>query len=137
MTPETLADLSRRAYRHMTPWTTAQFADTLTSPQSLLTTTDHAFVLGQVIADEAEILALAADPDHQRQGQAWRALTEFHRQAANRGATRAFLEVAAANTPARALYSGHGYRQVGLRRAYYRRADGSRDDALIMARSLP
>lgn len=137
MTPDALADLTLRAYRHLTPWSAAQVEQTLASPHSLLVATDHAFVLGQVIADEAEILALAADPDKQRQGAASRALTAFHRQAAERGATRVFLEVAAANTPARALYARNGYTQIGLRRRYYRRPDGTRDDALVMSRSLP
>ena len=137
MTPETLAALTTRAYRHLTPWSAAQFAQTLANPHSLLVSTDHAFVLGQVIADEAEILALAADPDRQRQGEASRALTAFHTRAAERGAARVFLEVGAANAPARAFYIRHGYAEVGVRRGYYLRPDGTRDDAVIMSRSLP
>lgn len=137
MTPETLSALTQRAYRHLTPWSAAQFAQTLSCPHSLLTTTDHAFVLGQIIADEAEILALAADPEQQRKGEASRALSAFHRQATARGVTRVFLEVAAANDAARAFYSGHGYSGVGLRRDYYPRPDGSRDDAVVMCRTLP
>lgn len=137
MTPETLAALTHRAYRHLTPWSAAQFAQSLSSPHSLLATSEHAFVLGQIIVDEAEILALATDPDRQRTGEASRALTAFHTQASARGATRVYLEVAAANDAARAFYSGQGYTRVGLRRAYYPRPDGTRDDAVIMSRSLP
>ncbi|WP_323766540.1 GNAT family N-acetyltransferase [Antarctobacter sp.] len=137
MTPEALSALTQRAYRHLTPWSAAQFEQTLSGRFSLLTSSDHAFVLGQIIADEAEILALAADPDRQRTGEATRALTAFHTQAAARGAIRVFLEVAAANTPARAFYTRHGYAEVGLRPGYYPQPDGTRDDAVIMSRTLP
>jgi ribosomal-protein-alanine N-acetyltransferase len=43
-----------------------------------------------------------------------------------------FLEVAADNTAARALYAAAGYQQVGQRRGYY--AGGI--DALVLARPL-
>lgn len=137
MTPEALAALSARAYRHMAPWSAQAFAETLARPHALLTATEHAFVLGLVVAGEAEILALAADPDHQRQGAASAALAGFHEAAAARDATRVLLEVAAANTPARAFYSRQGYREIGLRRGYYRRPDQPPDDAVLMDRALP
>lgn len=137
MTPETLAALSARAYRHMTPWSAQAFADTLARPHALLTTTAHAFVLGLVVADEAEILALAADPDHQRRGLATAALNRFHAEAGAKGATRVLLEVAAANTAARAFYTQSGYREIGQRRGYYRRPGHAPDDAMLMDRPLP
>lgn len=52
------------------------------------------------------------------------------------GATRAFLEVAATNSPARALYAAEGWEQVGQRPRYYTAPDGSRPDALVLARDL-
>lgn len=137
MTPEALAALAARAYRHMTPWRAEQFAETLARPHALLSCTDHAFVLGTVVADEAEILSLAADPDHQRTGEASRALAAFHVSARDRGADRVFLEVAAANAPARAFYAARGYDEAGLRSGYYARPVGTRDDAVIMTRALP
>jgi ribosomal-protein-alanine N-acetyltransferase len=136
-TPEALAALSARAYRHMAPWSARAFAETLARPHALLIARPHAFVLGLVVADEAEILALAADPARQRQGHAGAALTAFHAAAQARGAARVVLEVAAANAPARAFYSRHGYGAEGLRRGYYPRPDGPADDAVIMARGLP
>ncbi len=137
MTPDQLAEVARRAYRHMRPWTAPQFADTLARPHALLSTTANAFVLGLVIADEAEILALACDPDFQRRGEAAQALTGFHAAALERQAQRVFLEVAAANDTARAFYCRHGYARAGLRRNYYPQPDGTRDDAVIMTRALP
>ncbi|MEQ5869892.1 GNAT family N-acetyltransferase [Sagittula sp. NFXS13] len=136
MTPETLADISARAYRHMRPWTAASFADSLANPHALLSHSDHAFVLGLVIAGEAEILALAADPDHQRTGQASVALAAFHADAQKAGAAQVFLEVARSNAPAIAFYERHGYAVAGLRKGYYPQPGGPPDDALVMSRTL-
>jgi ribosomal-protein-alanine N-acetyltransferase len=49
-----------------------------------------------------------------------------------RGAAAMFLEVAAGNTPALALYAREGFAEVGRRRRYY--ADGA--DALVLRRDL-
>lgn len=137
MTPDQLADLSARAYRHMVPWTAAQFAETLALPRSLLAHTEHAFVLGQVIAGEAEILALATDPDHQRGGEATQALARFHDAARMRDATQVFLEVSVENSAAIAFYTRHGYAPTGQRKGYYSTPQGHRADAVIMVRMLP
>ncbi len=55
--------------------------------------------------------------------------------AAERGVARLHLEVRRGN-PAIALYAGHGFAQVGERRAYYRSPCGERHDALTFARDL-
>ena len=60
----------------------------------------------------------------------------WHDEARRRGATRAFLEVATDNAPARALYDAAGYRPAGLRRGYYPRPRGRACDALILTREL-
>ncbi len=137
MTPDEMAALCSRAYHHMRPWSARQFADSLAQPTHLLEAHPQAFVLGQVVADEAEILALATDPDRQRQGHATRALLGFHAAAALRGAGRILLEVAEPNTAARAFYRAHGYDEIGRRKAYYPQAGAPPADAVIMARALP
>jgi len=60
----------------------------------------------------------------------------WHEAAARRGARHAFLEVAADNTAARALYACLEYEVSGLRRAYYKRPGGGAADAVIMTRAL-
>ncbi|MFW2588814.1 GNAT family N-acetyltransferase [Sagittula sp. SSi028] len=136
MTPEQLAEISARAYRHMTPWTARAYAETLARPHALLAATDHAFVLGLVIADEAEILAVASDPDHQRCGQASAALAQFLGTAQKRGAAQVFLEVARSNIPAIAFYETKGFAHAGTRKGYYPQAEGPAVDALVMTRTL-
>lgn len=137
MTPEALARLHARAFTHPRPWSAREFAQLLDSPHVFVVAQSHAFALGRVIAGEAELLTIATDPDRRRQGLGAATLAGFHETAAARGATTAFLEVAADNTAARALYGSAGYDQTGLRAGYYKRTDGTAIDALILSRALP
>jgi ribosomal-protein-alanine N-acetyltransferase len=90
-----------------------------------------------VILDEAELLTIATHPGHRRQGLGRAALEAFESVARARGATIAHLEVAADNAAAIALYASAGYARSGLRRSYYRSADGTPVDAVLMAKALP
>jgi ribosomal-protein-alanine N-acetyltransferase len=58
---------------------------------------------------------------------------EFMATARQNGAARAFLEVAADNSPAIALYHTCGFAKAGLRRAYYHTAQGAMLDALVLS----
>ncbi|MCE0505760.1 ribosomal protein S18-alanine N-acetyltransferase [Roseivivax sp. GX 12232] len=139
MTPERLAQIMAAAYRHQAPWRADQIAASCESPGALLVTPSDAapgFLLARALAGEAEILALAVAPEAQRQGLAGALLKDFHARAEARGCTRAFLEVAAPNAPARAFYARGGYAEAGLRRGYYHLPDGSTADAVVMARDL-
>ncbi|ROU01127.1 GNAT family N-acetyltransferase [Histidinibacterium lentulum] len=118
------------------PWTEADFADLLNTPGLLLLEEDAAFLAARTAADEAEILMLATHPSARRRGRARALLHRFHAEARTLGAARAFLEVAADNHPAAALYAAQGYREIGRRRAYYRRPAGPAVDAICLARGL-
>ena len=77
------------------------------------------FVLSRMAAGEAEILSLAIAPAHQGRGLS-RPLIEFHlRSLAGLGAHTVFLEVDEHNAPARRLYRGASFREVGRRSGYY------------------
>jgi ribosomal protein S18 acetylase RimI-like enzyme len=53
------------------------------------------------------------------------------------GSDHFFLEVGAANEPARAMYDRLGFSEVGRRKAYYAVAPGKFEDALILRSNLP
>lgn len=91
------------------------------------------FVMGQLAADEAEILAIGVKASWQRHGLARRMIEGLARAIERAEAKRLFLEVAADNDAAMALYLGLGFTATGLRRGYYKRDNGSAIDALTLA----
>jgi ribosomal-protein-alanine N-acetyltransferase len=137
MTPEELATLHGQAFTRQRAWSAAEFSALLDGRGVFLINKPQAFALGRVILDEAELLTIATNPDHQRQGLGRQVLHAFHEEAAASGATRAFLEVAADNSAAIALYTAAGYATDARRPRYYHMTDGAMVDALMMSRSLP
>jgi [ribosomal protein S18]-alanine N-acetyltransferase len=136
MTSADLARLHAACFTMPRPWSEAEFADLLASPLIFLIAEPAGFALGRVVADEGELLTLAVDPAARRRGTGRRLLTAFEAEAAARGAASAFLEVAAGNDAARALYLSAGYALTGLRRGYFRDGAGGTDDAQILSRGL-
>ena len=84
-------------------------------------------LLGRVVAGEAEVLTLAVIPEARRRGIATALLRAARAEVQARGGSSMFLEVAAANRAARALYRRMGFIEVGRRPRYY--AD---QDALVL-----
>lgn len=136
MTPDALADLHALCFVTPRPWRAAEFRDLLQSPGVFVETVADGFVMGRVIADEAELLTIAVHPDARRAGLGRRLLQEFTHVARMHGAIRAFMEVAADNHAARALYAAGGFRECGRRKGYYRQPDGAATDALVLERAL-
>lgn len=136
MTPAAMAALHTSAFTTPRPWSEAEISDLLASPLVFALTEPAGFLLGRVVAGEAELLTVAVAPDQRRTGLGRRLVTSFLTEAARRGAESVFLEVAEANAPARALYAASGFQPAGRRRAYYQRPDGGTEDALILVRTL-
>jgi [ribosomal protein S18]-alanine N-acetyltransferase len=94
------------------------------------------FVIGQLAADEAEILSIGVAPDWQHAGLG-KMLVQGLIRAVKRGeAKRLFLEVAEDNAAANALYKSLGFTESGRRKRYYERADGTAVDAIVLALNL-
>lgn len=137
MTPEALASLHARCFRTPPPWSAADFSGFLADPLAyVLVEADSGFLVGRAVAGEAELLTLAVSPDARRRGLGRKLVSRFLYQSRLRLAERAFLEVAADNAPAIALYESAGFTPTGRRRAYYQAPDGQRLDALVLARDL-
>lgn len=134
MTPNAMAALHARA--SASPWSVESFAKQISQTGSILATQTHAFALGRIIVDEVELLQIATDPDHQRNGLGRAVLSEFERLAHQRGCLRALLEVASLNSAAIALYTAAGWTVDGTRPNYYRLQDGRYDDAILMSKNL-
>ncbi|TCP59838.1 ribosomal-protein-alanine N-acetyltransferase [Rhodovulum bhavnagarense] len=136
MTPDALAALHAACFVTPRPWGAAEFAALMGLPGVYLCGDSTAFALGRAVADEAELLTLAVAPAARRRGLGRARLAAFEAEARARSAGTAFLEVAADNIAARALYAGAGYREAGRRPGYYGSADGVRSDALVLHKRL-
>ncbi|ARJ68935.1 GNAT family N-acetyltransferase [Paracoccus contaminans] len=132
MTPEALAALHAVCFRHPRPWSAREFADLAAAPGALLLTAGGGFLLGRVIADEAELLTIAVPPACRRSGVGRALVNRFLSRAGQAGAAAAFLEVASDNAAALSLYGATGWTPAGRRRDYY--APGL--DAVVMRTGL-
>ena len=122
------------------PWPPEAFTGLMATPGVFaLAAVDAApvgLILMRAIAGEAEVLTLAVEPTHRRQGVARALLEAGLAQAVVMGAEEVFLEVAADNPAALALYRQAGFEQAGRRAAYYNRPGGAMADALVLRRTL-
>jgi len=88
------------------------------------------YIVCWVVADELHILDLATEPFWRRRGIARMLVLAAVREGAERGASRAFLEVRASNTAALLLYEGLGFNRTLVREGYY---DMPVEDAVVMS----
>lgn len=94
------------------------------------------FAMLRLAADEAELMTIAVDPRWRRRGVGVALLRALFDDLMMTPARRLFLEVAADNSAARALYAGHGFETLSEREGYYARPDGRPATAIVMAREL-
>lgn len=116
------------------PWSVRSIASELENPLSLwLVALDGekvaAYIGSQSVLDEADMMNLAVAPLYRRQGVGERLVLALVDRLRSRGVCRLSLEVRNSNTPALALYTKLGFRQVGLRPNYYLEP---REDARIL-----
>ena len=129
-----MAALHARGFTQDRPWSEAEFGALLDSPHTHLTHRPHGFALWRAVAGEAELLTIVVDPDHRRQGLGHGLMRDWM-GAAGALAESAFLEVAADNEAACALYQTHGFATVARRPGYYTQRRPA-VDALVMRADL-
>ena len=89
-------------------------------------------IVGQIVADEAEIHDVVIHEQSRRTGRGMKLVHHFEHCAQSKGATQVFLEVRTDNHSAIGLYEKLHYKQTAHRPGYY--ADGQ--DALVMHKKL-
>ena len=87
------------------------------------------YVGSQTVCGETDMMNIAVHPEYRRRGIAQSLIEVLIRELKNRGSICLTLEVRASNEPAVALYEKLGFREVGLRKNYYR---NPREDARIL-----
>ena len=116
------------------PWSVNGIAYELTNPLSLWLVAAEAdnvvgYVGSQSVMDEADMMNIAVHPEYRRRGIAQELVHRLVTALRQKEVRCLTLEVRASNEPAKALYSGLGFEQVGRRPNYYR---NPREDALIL-----
>ncbi|MDY3781871.1 MAG: ribosomal protein S18-alanine N-acetyltransferase [Candidatus Faecousia sp.] len=86
------------------------------------------YVGSQTVLGETDMMNLAVDPDYRRKGLGKELILSLIEALRQRGSRCLTLEVRDSNAPARALYEGLTFQEIGRRRNYYR---NPREDALI------
>jgi len=121
------------------PWTLGNFRDSLRAGYDCWVYRDGKELLAYAVlvlaAGEAHLLNLSVAAHAQSRGHGGRLLGNVIALARERGAKVLFLEVRPSNDTGKRLYAGHGFRQVGVRRAYYPAYLG-REDALVLSLML-
>ena len=113
-------------------WSASFIRDLLGGPGVFAFVRQEGFVLARAAGGEAEILTLAVAPESRCKGVGRALVRKAATHAQGLGAGTLFLEVAKGNEAAQKLYSGLGFKPVGLRKAYF---DGK--DAQVMRVALP
>jgi [ribosomal protein S18]-alanine N-acetyltransferase len=124
-------------------WDVASFEQTLAHPGSVSLVaragqpmTTVGFIVGQVAADEAEILSIGIVKAWQRRGTGRTLVQAFGRAARNAEARGMHLEVGVGNVAAVSLYRSLGFKESARRKGYYQRQGALPEDAVTMALAL-
>ena len=91
-----------------------------------------AYVIGRLIAPEGEIYRVAVAPHKRQRGIGYRLLDYAVKTSKGQGLERLFLEVRSRNIPAIRLYTAYGFKEIGVRKRYYKDPE---DDAIVMLRA--
>lgn len=139
---------------HIHPWTKGNFSDSLAAghwaycirPQAEQVVKgsflDPAVLWAYCIlfpaVDELHLLNITVSPHLRKLGLGQRMMAAIEGVAAQQKMPRIILEVRPTNTAALALYQKLGFEQIGVRKHYYPASPetGSREDALVMAKSI-
>ena len=90
-----------------------------------------AYVIGRLIAPEGEIYRVAVKPEKRQRGIGYRLLDYAVKTSKGHGLERLFLEVRSRNLPAVKLYTAYGFKQIAVRKNYYKNPT---EHALVMRR---
>jgi [ribosomal protein S18]-alanine N-acetyltransferase len=122
------------------PWSRAVFRDCLLAGYYSLVLDAGGIVSGYAImsiaASEAHILNLCVHPELRRLGYGRRLLNAMLFRAQDAVVKQIFLEVRPSNHIAISLYLSEGFREIGIRPAYYQARDG-RENAVVLSLTLP
>jgi ribosomal-protein-alanine N-acetyltransferase len=135
-----LCAIERAAFPSRTVHWTEQAYLLLGGPPKAVVLTDdtlsEGFLVLRFAAGEGEIVNLGVIPAARRKGIGRDLMEAGEILSSELGCERLCLEVAVNNSAAQALYAKLGYLEAGQRPGYYLQPDGTRVDALVLAKDL-
>jgi len=121
------------------PWTEQNFIDCLRRDYYCLIQTHSdrvsGFAIQSIALDEAHLLNIGVSSNKRRRGLGSDLLEKIIYASEAMGSNKIFLEVRVSNAAATNLYLDFGFKQIGVRKDYYRLPEG-KEDALLMSKSL-
>ncbi|AMW78054.1 ribosomal-protein-alanine N-acetyltransferase RimI [Acinetobacter sp. TGL-Y2] len=131
----TVVNIEKMVQSH--PWTVSQFQDSVDAYVS--TVIEHqgkvvGFCILQPVVDEANLLLMAIDPAVQGKGLGFKLLDQSLQLLKN-NPVQIFLEVRESNLAAIALYEKSDFHQIDIRKNYYPKPQGGKENAIIMVKS--
>ena len=121
-----------------TRWGRQRLLDSLERHQVWLARQSHVvygYIIFSDVLDEAELLNIAVNPEHQGQGIGTKLLQYGLWQLKQQRIRSCFLEVAVNNQPAISLYEKIGFLPISTRKGYYK-IDNQQTDAWVMQYTL-
>ena len=120
------------------PWSSKTFHDMSTPPYQILAAVAEQGVIGYVVLlcvlDEMTVMDIAVVPQQKQKGIASLLMDAAIKYSHQSKMTRLMLEVRASNLPAIKLYEKYGFKNIAIRKNYYKQKQlpTQREDALIM-----
>ncbi len=135
MQPDDIAEVYRvecRSYTH--PWSEKLLYDCVLVGYSCWVIEYLGEIIGYAIyrlaVGEAHLFNIAIHPDYHNKGLGKVFLGFLLEKMRSTSANEVILEVRVSNVPARKLYQGFGFKQIGIRKGYYPGDNGEREDGI-------
>ncbi len=122
---------------HISPWARLSFEESLNKEYCcrVLKVGDHiqGYHVCSAVLDELHILNVVCAPKQQGRGFGHALMSDIRTFAEQKQLKKIFLEVRASNTVAQSLYEKWGFKQIALRKKYYKPSpkNHEREDALV------
>ena len=133
----TVLDIERES--NPFPWTIENFKDCIEKGYYSLVLKEDNKVIGfailSVSTEESHLLNIGLTSLKRGRGLGRELLEKMIMAAEVMGSKKIFLEVRISNVIAIDLYKASGFKEIGLRKKYYRLKEG-REDAILMSKSL-
>ncbi|MDC7280413.1 MULTISPECIES: ribosomal protein S18-alanine N-acetyltransferase [Pseudobutyrivibrio] len=106
------------------PWSLKSYEEAISSDHSFIMVAEDdgqiaAFSVFYLTPPEAELPDIVVDEKYRGQGLGRQLLSKALEELESRGIDTIFLEVRVSNTPARHLYEGLGFEEIGTRKYFY------------------